>query len=95
MNTDQDKKEQITLLLNKKESDFVSLKKTKEKRKQSQNGWYYLGLAGDIGFTIAIPMVLGALIGKYFKETLAGLAVGMAISFIGFIGTIRELIRKK
>lgn len=62
-----------------------------------------LGMVGDIGFTIAIPIVLGALIGKFLdtrvtvypRGILGGLLVGIFISVIGFIAKIKELLTLK
>jgi predicted F0F1-ATPase subunit len=63
--------------------------------------WYYLGLVGDIGFTIAIPIALGAIVGNYIDRHLATypnitlflLVLGIVISVVGFIKKIQELIK--
>lgn len=65
------------------------------------SSWFYLGKAGEIGFTISIPIVAGALVGVYLdkqwstypKATLAGIFGGLFISIINFIRLIIELIR--
>ncbi len=61
----------------------------------------YLGIVGQIGYTIAIPLVIGTLGGVFIDKslgtrpiiTLAGLALGAVISVIGFSRTIRELLQ--
>lgn len=65
--------------------------------------WYYVGFAGDLGFTIAVPIAGGALLGllidrqwsTYPKATLCLLLLGIIISMVGFIRTVRELMRRK
>lgn len=68
-----------------------------------QGAWYYIGFIGDIGFTIALPIAGGALVGTYIdrqwstypKATLSFLFIGIIISFAGFIRTIREVMYKR
>lgn len=101
MKQNQTDKEQFTLFLNEKESVLVSSRR-KKKYTGDRDGWYYLGLVGQMGYTIALPMVTGALVGKYIDSrwsvdpsaTLMLLLLGSVVSFLGFIKTIRELIRR-
>jgi len=65
------------------------------------SSWLYLGKVGQIGYTIVIPIVIGAFIGAYLdkvwltypKATLAGIFGGMFISVVNFIRLVIELIR--
>jgi hypothetical protein len=69
-------------------------KKVAKQRKYRGGYWFYLGMVGQIGYTIAIPLVLGVLIGKLFGQALVGLGIGFIISVIGFIRIIREVMTK-
>ncbi len=78
-----------------------------EKKKSDPKGlgqtWYYLGYIGEIGFTIAIPIAGGAFIGTYIDQrwstypraTLSLLFVGVFLSMVSFIITIRDIINRK
>jgi len=65
--------------------------------------WYVLGSVGEIGFVIAIPIVLGVLGGEwldkkfsmYPKMTMSGLGGGLIIGFLGAYSTIMDIIKKK
>jgi ATP synthase protein I len=85
-------------------NDGFSIKpKMKRHRNDTDNdqSWYYLGIFGQIGFSIAIPIVIGLLIGSkldayfhtYPKMTLALLLVGIVISVAGFVGAIRKVLK--
>lgn len=90
----QAKKEQFTLLLDRKQSVFVS-KKDRRKEKNRSDSWFYLGYVGQIGFAIAIPIVAGVMIGSYTGHKVLGLGLGIVISFFGFVKTIQEIIKRK
>lgn len=96
-------KEQVELILGKNGS-YTTRKKSQDVPKASrQDAWYYLGFVGDIGFTIAIPIAGGAILGQYIdrtwntypRATLSLLLVGIALSIIGFIHTVMELVGKR
>lgn len=61
-----------------------------KKRDASPAPWYYLGLIGEIGFAIAIPITGGGLLGVMIdrmwstapKATLSLLFLGVVISFM-------------
>lgn len=65
--------------------------------------WVYLQYSGQIGFAIAVPIVLGALGGSYIdtrwgtkpKMTLIGLSGGIVISWITFFQIIQDIIKKR
>lgn len=93
-------KQQFTLTL----SDEGTLKKSPRKepeKKKTPDVWYYLGTFGNIGFSIAVPIVLGALIGSWIDgkqgskptATLIGIIIGFIISILGFINLIRRILR--
>ena len=71
-------------------------------QKKHGSTWYYVGLAGQIGYAIAIPLAGGALVGSYFdsksltasRYTLLGLGIGFFISIVGFYSVIKEITRK-
>ena len=73
----------------------------KETAKQAP--WVYLQYCGQIGFAIAVPIVLGALGGSYIdtrwgtkpKMTLIGLCGGIVVSWITFFQIIQEIIKKR
>lgn len=85
--------------------DVPDPKKTAKPEKASErsegNSWLYLGKVGQIGFTISLPIVIGAFIGVYLdkvwmtypKATLAGIFGGMFLSIVSFIRLVIELIR--
>jgi F0F1-type ATP synthase assembly protein I len=95
------RKEQYTMLLDKGEQGIV-VSGHKEKQQKKQDAWYYLGFVGQIGYSIALPIVGGALLGAYIdrvrstypKATIFLLFVGFVLSFIAFVKTIQELIKK-
>lgn len=78
-------------------------RKKPTKQKVSSDSWWYLGRIGQIGFDIAIPIVGGALLGKYIdnlvgsypKATLIFLLMGIVLSVFRFVQIILELIRLK
>ncbi len=63
---------------------------SKKIRSASPAPWYYLGLIGEIGFAIAVPIAGGGLLGVVIdrawsttpKATLSLLFLGVVISFI-------------
>src|SRR3990172_6055117 len=69
-------------------------------RGTSRNSWYYFGVVGQIGFSIALPIAGGAIggslldrhFGSYPRLTLGLLTLGTIISFITFYQTIKTLL---
>jgi len=94
-------KEQYTLLLDKGEQGII-VSGHKKKQQKKQDAWYYLGFVGQIGYSIALPIAGGALLGAYIdrtrstypKATLFLLLTGFILSFLAFVKTIQELIKK-
>lgn len=76
---------------------------SEKKRKSIGNSWYYFGLAGEIGFAVALPIAGGALLGSridirmqsYPKYTIILLFVGIAISMINFIMVIQNILKRQ
>jgi predicted F0F1-ATPase subunit len=62
--------------------------------------WYFLGLVGQLGYSIALPIAGGAILGRvvddkfgtYPRATLSLLLLGIVIAGIGFYTTIREVL---
>lgn len=55
-----------------------------EDKKEKQNSWAVIGLVGELGFSIAIPIAGGAVLGKYLDERF-GTSPRLTLSFI-FLG---------
>ena len=96
-------KEQFTLGWDGRQRISYSPRRKKKKPGDARAAWYHLGLVGDVGFAIAIPIAGGAIIGtqvdKYFssypRATLALMGVGIVVAGGGFIQILKEAIRKK
>lgn len=76
-----------------------ALPKGVKRKKGSDTPWYYLGLIGEIGFAIAVPIAGGALLGVFVdrvwltthKATISLLFIGIIVSFINLFTTVREI----
>lgn len=74
-----------------------------KKKKSSDLTWYYLGLVGQIGYVIALPIAGGAIFGSFIDErfgwypkgTVGGMLAGFVISAFGFVRVIQQIIQKK
>lgn len=92
------RKEQFDLILDTQGTD-VRPKKDTGKNKGTDS-WYYFGIVGQIGFSIAIPIAGGALLGSFIdskwntypRSTLGLLLIGVVISIITFYKTIKSVI---
>lgn len=82
----------------------VLTRRSKKKKKHpSVNSWYYFGLAGEIGFAVALPIAGGALIGSaidrklltYPRYTILLLFIGIALSIINFIVVIQNILKQE
>lgn len=68
---------------------------------QSDTSWYYFGIVGQIGFSIAIPIAGGAIVGSaldrrwstYPQWTLGLLGAGVVISFVTFYQVIKMVLQ--
>lgn len=99
---DSQKQEEYDLVLDGASGVASTQKKRPSKSLPTASSWYYLGFIGEVGFTIALPIVGGALVGTYAdrmwstypKATLSFIFIGIVISVVGFVRTIQEIIRK-
>lgn len=97
-----DEFDQFTLHLEEAGKTVVR-KREEPKQKDAGSIWYYVGFAGDFGFTIAVPIAGGALAGgaidRIFatspKATLCFLLIGVIISIAGFIRIVKSLLKRK
>ena len=72
------------------------------KKRNTENSWYYFGLAGQIGFAVALPIAGGAILGSYIDRklgsyptyTISLLFAGIVLSMINFIITIQTILKK-
>ncbi len=70
--------------------------------KSSTNGMKYFALAGELGFDIALPMVLGFIVGEKLdarwgtqpKATIGLFLAGLVLSCTSLIRIVRDVIRK-
>lgn len=76
--------------------------KKSAKTKRTVNSWYYFGLAGEIGFGIALPIAGGAILGSYIDRQLSSyprytiilLFAGIVLSMINFVVIIRTILKR-
>lgn len=86
----------------KSEFELEFSERSKKKQRVSRAPWYYVGLIGDIGFAICLPIVGGALVGVMIdrmwsttpKATLSLLFVGIMVSFINLVKTVETIIKE-
>ena len=89
----------ITLTGGFKEAKYRPIKK----KKSSDLTWYYLGLVGQIGYVIALPIAGGAIFGSFIDErlgwypkgTVIGIFAGFVLSVLGFVRVIQKIIQKQ
>lgn len=85
------------------EFDLKFSETSKKKQIKITTPWYYLGLIGEIGFAIAIPIAGGALVGVVIDRTwgtspiatLSLLFLGVIISFFNLFKTIEIIMKEK
>lgn len=78
--------------------------KTPDKKKSAVgSGWQYASLAGEIGFDVAVPMVVGLIVGTKLDErwgtqpkvTLLLFGLGLLFSCTSLIRIVRDVLRKR
>lgn len=87
----------------KQEFELEFSKTSKKKQIGITAPWYYLGLIGEIGFAISLPIVGGALVGVIIdrtwgmtpKATLSLLFLGVIISFFNLFKTVETITKQK
>lgn len=85
------------------ETSIAHRRRPGNKRFGSSAPWYYLGLIGEIGFAIALPIVGGALVGVVIdrtwattpKATLSLLFLGVIVSFVNLFKTVETITKEK
>lgn len=95
--------EQFNVLLEDEEG-FIRPRKRKETKavKSRGGGWQLAGVAGQIGFDVALPMVGGLIIGikldtvwgTHPKMTLILLVVGIVLGCTSLIRIVRQALKK-
>lgn len=84
------------------EGKIIRSARTQRHKKKRENLWIYVGLVGDIGLTIAMPIALSVFVGRlldhqfasYPRYTLGALVAGSFISVVGFVQILKEIIRR-
>lgn len=77
--------------------------KISEKKKSGNGGWEFVGMAGQVGFDIALPMALGLVAGVKLDErwgtrpkaTLVLFGLGLILSCASLIRIVRDTISKR
>jgi F0F1-type ATP synthase assembly protein I len=75
----------------------------KEMESKEKSVWQGLALAGELGYTIAIPLIVFALLGRFLDKKigtspwflLAGILLALATSAIGVGKKIMEIIKEQ
>ena len=96
-------KTQYVLRLNEKGGSTIEPREGQKNKAVDKGAWFYLEFAGYLGFTIAMPIAGGALIGNvldrkwstYPHATLSLLLVGVVISLLSFIRTVTDIVKRK
>ena len=94
--------DEFELTVTGEKTDIIPKKKVQKKQSGSDAPWYYLGLIGEIGFAIAVPIAGGALLGVVIdnawgtapKATLSLLFLGVVISFINLFKTVETITKQ-
>lgn len=101
--SNEDKGEEFELVVGGEETNIAPRTTGKKERSPERAPWYYLGLIGEIGFAIAVPIAGGALLGVFVdriwstapKATLSLLFLGIIISFMNLFKTVETIIKEK
>mgnify|MGYP001568115122 FL=1 len=78
-------------------------KSTDKKLSDNGGGWQFVSVAGQVGFDIALPMVLGLVVGVKLDErwgtrpnaTLILFGLGLVISCASLIRIVRDALRRR
>lgn len=95
--------EEFELNVSETETEIAPRQKEKRKRSGQSAPWYYLGLIGEIGFAIAVPIAGGTLGGVLLdrmwsttpKATLSLLLIGVIVSFFNLYKTVQTIVKEK
>jgi hypothetical protein len=61
-------------------------------KKDSDTTWYYLGLVGQIGYVVALPIAGGAILGSFLGHKVLGIGMGFLVSVVGFVRVIQKIL---
>lgn len=94
-------KEQFDLVLDPKKTTVTP--RTGEADVDGQKAWRYVGIAGQMGFDIALPIVIGLIAGVELdkrwgtapKAVLTLLGVGLFVSAMVLYQSIKDMMRNK
>lgn len=67
----------------------------KEKNQKPDNSWSALGLAWELGYTIAVPLILFALAGRFLDKKLGTSPFLLLAGILISIGVTSWLVYKK
>ena len=92
-----EKKDQIDILVGDHDVNHLS-RKTQQRKRKTDASWNYIGRFGELGFTVAIPIAGGAILGKYLDDrfstnpraTLILLFAGVIVATYLIYKSIRE-----
>ena len=81
------------------ETSLSPHKESKNKKDQTV-AWFFIGSAGQIGFAIIIPLLVGIALGIAFDNrfntkpsgVLSGLGLGLLLSILSLVRTVKEII---
>ena len=84
-------------------ADGITQKSVNKNSRSSSSTWFYIDFASNLGLRISLPIAGGAILGKYLdglwgsypKGTVSLLFLGIVISVVGFIKTVREIVKRK
>ena len=73
-------------------------RKVRARREKNRSPWFYLGMMGVVGWSVAVPTVVGALIGAWADQsfpgplswTLMGLAIGVLAGCLVAWGWVKQ-----
>lgn len=71
----------------------------KQPKKPVPTNWELVGIAGEFGYLIAVPLLVGVLVGKWFDQkydthffVLVGLLLALVISSFAIYKAVRRLL---
>lgn len=64
--------------------------------------WWYLGFVTEVGLAVAVPLVVGALVGRWLDDqwisapylTLGGIAFGVIVSIFNLAHLMKRMLAK-
>ncbi|MBI3343208.1 AtpZ/AtpI family protein [Candidatus Gottesmanbacteria bacterium] len=101
--SNEDGREEFELRVTGEKTNIAPRGTVKRKEFLSSAPWEYLGLIGEIGFAISVPIAGGALIGVVIdrtwstspKATLSLLFLGVIVSFVNLFKTVNTIVQNR